>query len=490
MRKTWTYFYVICLAIGLTAGCGPDGFNPSGNVEAEQIFVEADAGNVATVVVVHSSTDVPTSKRYEFTDEVGDDGYYWDKYLPVVDDSLTYDHEALLGPFKQGSEIFIRVIAENEEEGVEIESLVYLFEAGDLGLEMTSELTVYDPDKTQEGYTLAGMASGGKSSTLEVVILNEIGEVIWACTPYGELEGFMSYEGSFKNGLLLFGGSLPQGVRPVAVDLACRIVWEGTFSQPDDMDHGTLHHAMGWKEPTIMGVDGQDGQNTMDWSQPNIITGLALNLDNGVSDVIFEVDASQTNNLVTEEPGDIPVQDVDGFFLDMGPHSDDFFNNAVSYDPVEGDFYYYNHQGDAILQVSEEGDYGWTAGDDGEIELLNDGVWPKKAHGMEYVGDDEILLFDNAGPDHEGNFFTRAVILQFDEDAMTAEIVWEYPPDSPEKDDEMATPCGGDADLLPNGNVLVATGIDADGYPHRIFEVADDEKVWEVILSGENVYGV
>ncbi|MBU0731690.1 aryl-sulfate sulfotransferase [Patescibacteria group bacterium] len=468
--RNWINFYVFCLLL-VTAGCGPDGFNPSGNVDDEQIAVNVEHAEADMVAVLSWTTEEPMSSRVEFTDDMEDGGtYHWKWY--IEDEELTTDHEVKVIGMVPEATYYLRGISEDEEG--RIESAPYFFETPAPPMDIRAELTASDPDQSQDGWWLASVASDTKSSIIRPVIFNEDGEIVWWFDPYDGAEGYMSYETTYQDGLVLYGGSIPQGERPVAVNLAGETVWEGVFSQPTDIiDHGTLHH-------------------TMYWTEEGDIAGLAINFaGNVISDVVFRVDPDATK-LEDGSTEKYPVQDVADYVLDMGPYVDydnGFFNNGVSFS--KDSVYYYHHQGDALVKVNQDNEYVWTAGGTyGEFELINGG-WPQKAHGMEVTEEDTILFFDNGGPDINGEFNTRAVKIQFDENDMTAEIVWQFPEPSSAAKEEMQTPCGGDADQLPNGNVLVATGIDNAGFPHRIFEVTEDhEIVREVTLTGEDIFGV
>ena len=482
MHKCWINFYVFCLLL-VIAGCGPDGFNPSGNVDDELINVEVEAGNVETVAIMTWETAGPAVGWVEFTDEKDGDIYYWQKRVEEQGSGLTTHHEVIVFGMVQGSTYYLRAVSETKEG--RIESVPYKFETGSFPLDIQVILTAHNPELHQKGLVLASLATGGKDSISMAVIFNENGEIIWWFDPYndGPYEnipadeiaiGHMSFEVSHMDGKILFGGSIPEGTRPVAVDLAGRKVWEGVFGQVNALMPGALHH-------------------TMYWTDEGMIVGLALHDSDeyGYSDVLFEVDPA-TTNLLEDSREDVVVQDVASFLLNMGPYvtnSLGFFNNAISFDKETGTWYYNNHQDDSASKINANGNLDWIAGGPTSDFTLNneEEEFPKKSHGLEYIGNDTLLYFDNAGPDMEGDFNTRVVKIQYDENDMTAEIVWQYPePSTAAEKSDMETPCGGDADQLEDGNVLVATGIPREGFLPTIFEVTPDhEIVWEITATGE-----
>jgi Arylsulfotransferase (ASST) len=123
------------------------------------------------------------------------------------------------------------------------------------------------------------------------------------------------------------------------------------------------------------------------------------------------------------------------------------------------------------------------------------------AHDPEFHEDDNtVLMFDNGGygtgatGGSTAMFRSRAVEYTINEDTMTLTLNWEFPGGADVPDawytDNWYTPFWGDADRLPNGNVLVAAGIRSPTVESRVFEVtkADKEVVWEFRFPAD--YGV
>lgn len=118
-------------------------------------------------------------------------------------------------------------------------------------------------------------------------------------------------------------------------------------------------------------------------------------------------------------------------------------------------------------------------------------------HDPEIHDDGTILFFDNGGwsgvVGEVGNphgYHSRAVEYKVDETAKTATLVWEFPGtfnvDSWYKD-SFYLPFWGDADRLPNGNVLITAGVRGTTVRSRIFEVTkqDGKVVWEFQLPAD-----
>lgn len=114
-------------------------------------------------------------------------------------------------------------------------------------------------------------------------------------------------------------------------------------------------------------------------------------------------------------------------------------------------------------------------------------------HDPEIHDDGTILFFDNGGYSgtiEEGNprgYHSRAVEYKIDETAKTATLVWEFPGtfnvDAWYKT-QFYLPFWGDANRLPNGNVLIAAGRRGTTVQSRVFEVTkqDGKVVWEFQL--------
>lgn len=123
------------------------------------------------------------------------------------------------------------------------------------------------------------------------------------------------------------------------------------------------------------------------------------------------------------------------------------------------------------------------------------------AHDPEIHEDDgTILFFDNGGygagavGGDTSMFHSRAVEYKIDESAKTATLDWEFPGTFAVPDawytDKWYTPFWGDADRLPNGNILITGGIRNPSVESRVFEVtkADGKVVWEFRFPPD--YGV
>lgn len=127
-----------------------------------------------------------------------------------------------------------------------------------------------------------------------------------------------------------------------------------------------------------------------------------------------------------------------------------------------------------------------------EYEALNDGtksLWVG-SHNLEYVGNNEFLLFNNAHDHTTDDFVSNTsslMTVRVDEAAQTATVVWEYK--LPYQQEVY-----GDNDRLPSGNFLsvgwpwefsARENIDFD---MEVFEVVErtKERAWEFKVWGES----
>ena len=157
--------------------------------------------------------------------------------------------------------------------------------------------------------------------------------------------------------------------------------------------------------------------------------------------------------------------------------------NAVEYEAEQGRILVSARHHSAIYAISwPEGELLWRLGPGGDFALdgtAND--WFYNQHSPQRQADGTLLLYDNGNERPNGQQYSRAVMLEIDESAMTAQVVWEHVIDP-------GTPVQGDADRLPNGNVLAcAGGVLNSGNPVRIIEATTDagsDPVWELSLPG------
>jgi hypothetical protein len=106
----------------------------------------------------------------------------------------------------------------------------------------------------------------------------------------------------------------------------------------------------------------------------------------------------------------------------------------------------------------EAGERVWSLGPGQDFQLLySDGTpapaseWFFGQHAPKVQGD-RLLVYDN-GVGRPREAYSRVVELRLDEAARTATLLWSY------REDGWYTPIWGDADWLPDGDVLVVRAV-------------------------------
>lgn len=110
--------------------------------------------------------------------------------------------------------------------------------------------------------------------------------------------------------------------------------------------------------------------------------------------------------------------------------------------------------------VSVAPDFGsleWSLGGPASSFTVADGAMDAGQHTAVELSTDRVLLFDNGLDRPDSTRFSRAIELRLDQQAATAEVVWEYRP-SP----DIFAPIVSSARRLANGNTVVAFGTAAN----------------------------
>ncbi|MBQ3368922.1 aryl-sulfate sulfotransferase [bacterium] len=128
----------------------------------------------------------------------------------------------------------------------------------------------------------------------------------------------------------------------------------------------------------------------------------------------------------------------------------------------------------------------WKFGKDADFTMLSEHPypWPTNTHDPKFMDASRkrLLFYDNGMKDR---FYSRIIEYEIDEDAMTAEITFEY--DGFVSGHPWFADIGsGDADYLENGNFLVTKGNVDESQNSSIFEVTRDGRVvWEIYTYQE-----
>jgi len=407
--------------------------------------------------VARWTTDEPATSWVHFGE--GDDPTH-----RIGDDATTTDHEVVVVGMHANTRYQLFAVSETEAEE-QIVSEPMEFETGALPDErMVGEVDLLDEARVEEGWTLTNLADGIFTPTL-VLMLDLEGQPVWF-HQHGEVEGRADIEASWGDGGRVLIGPGVADATPIAeVDLLGRVVWEGP-EQPDlgsgtsflDLiADGVMHH-------TLSRLD-EGGYITVVFDYREDVVGDEIWVLDGDGELAWSWNAFDHLEVDPDTLG----------LLSEWTHL-----NSFDEDPQRDVLYANSWNLDRVFQIDRDsGDILWEFGPGGDFAADLDAEYPwfEGAHSVEYLGDDRLLLYDNGA---HGRGFSRLVEYVLDTDAMSADLVWQYPDGAVE--DEWYNYSWGDVDPLPNGNRLMVAGNAPQGYDHsRIAEVTPDgELVWQL----------
>jgi arylsulfate sulfotransferase len=183
-------------------------------------------------------------------------------------------------------------------------------------------------------------------------------------------------------------------------------------------------------------------------------------------------------------------------------------SNCILYSPDDGDLILSMRDQNWIIKIDYDNGQGsgnivWTLGDGGDFTLTNGTAidWFYAQHYPLILtpnssGTFQMAVWDNGNDrivDSSGDLcgtagqiacYSRPVILQIDETAKTATIVWQ---------DVLSlfTPWGGSIESLTNGDVEFDANAYGSGYGATVFEVTQQptpQPVWQLQINGQDAY--
>jgi len=400
---------------------------------------------------VHWTTSEPTHPRVEFGPG-GDLRWF-------VEGAQGTDHEVLVIGMRPETSYTLQAVSV-AAGGVESRSDQLTYETGSVPFgDLVTEVAEYDETLAEPGWTLTNVAVKGVNYPVTAAMFDMDGEPVWYWRQ-SDRDGRNDVEVSLVDGedsahpRVLVGAGVAPDAPAVEVNLAGEVVWEGPVQVGDAqlVTIGAMHHSftrLSSGDYLALYYDGKDAD---------------------LFDVIQQFDA-ELNSTWTWSAENLPVS--------IYP-----WGNAVLAD-LEENVAYYNGRMNSTLHKIDRADGAvlWRLGEGGDFDPDPDAEhpWFHEAHAPELQPNGNILLYDNGGTARD---FSRVLELAIDEEAMTAEIAWEYPGGL--ADDPWSTLAMGDADRLANGNTLVTAGsLIAGDSPSRVFEVTPDGTMaWELWMSG------
>ena len=175
-------------------------------------------------------------------------------------------------------------------------------------------------------------------------------------------------------------------------------------------------------------------------------------------------------------------------------------SNALVYEP-DGSLLLSSRHQSWILKIdyangAGAGDILWRLGPGGDFTLssTDPAQWFYNQHFPILLStsgsSQQLALYDNGDtrPDNSGqscttDCYSRAVIMNIDESALTAQISWQYSP-------EWYSFWGGSIVSLPNGNVEFDSTAPSGAYSHvlEVTNASSAQKVWEMDVSNTAFY--
>jgi len=346
------------------------------------------------------------------------------------------------------------------------------------------EVIVHRPELVQTGLTIFGPSprndtQGYLAGSLFVGV-DDLGDIVWFYRDPEGVRNDLSVSILHDNNLLLL---VEDGMRVISMD--------GTLI--DSIEHGSplnnrFHHeAIMTEDGKFMSLVGLDSREVeVPWSSEPILA---------FGDEIVELDSeglstwswSTFDHLDTSRfPTNLSLSKKPGGY--EWTHA-----NAILLSDSDGSLLLSLRNQNWIVKIDRStSDVLWKLGPQGDFTLLGESPphgphWFYSQHAPEILPDGSILLYDNGtdAPVNQEDRRSRAVIYGLDQESLVAEQIWEYPT-------EYFTPFLGDADRLPNGNILVcAGGQDFNKIPAQIVEVTmtkTPEKIWELKTTDSMIY--
>jgi hypothetical protein len=437
---------------GTTSGAG----GTSSGLALTELGIEPNP-NMTISCFVSWRTDEPASSEVDF----GEDDFAF----RIRDDALVTDHRVLVIGMHAETTYRIRAVSDRGELNASAEGS---FTTGALPADIPlPELTASDPVPSDLGWTLTNVEPGGRTEPPRIVMYDERGLPVWYFIDGTHADTRGDISTAFVDNHVLIGPAPGEPAREV--DLSGEVVWSGP-------------RQVGKQDQTHF-VQKTLGGNYL----------LNFELDKAVANATTSID----DQLLEELTPDLDVvwswhllDHVDA----AGTREELCHGNALSLDEA-ANVAYYNCRYLGLFKLDRaSGEVVWRLGGTFDTTSLGPGDFTfdppesqfSDVHDPELAPDHTLLVYDNGGYHNlaSGEYHSRVVEYRLDEEARTATRTFEFPGDF-EVDDwyrnDWYTPIWGDADRLPNGNILVTAGMRSATLSTRIFELTrTGEVVWQL----------
>jgi hypothetical protein len=313
-------------------------------------------------------------------------------------------------------------------------------------------IDLYDASRAFDGWTLYNIATSFTTPAFSVMV-DMAGEPVWYY--HAGNGGRSDLVPKLVDGeRVLIGPGVPSGARPLVVDLAGRVLWEGP-TQDLGFTDGGMHHVF---------EELENGDY--------LLVEYTANLNGDMGDTLLQYD--QDAELVWEW----------STFDHLDDHPAWVHTNSVFLNEPAGLIYTNSYQMGMTFEIDKaSGEVLWSFGEGGDFSPDPYAIepYPNHAHAFQILEGGNMLIYDN-GDEERG--YSRVVEFSLDEDSMSSEIVWQYP--GTLAYDPWWCAAWGDVQRLPNGNTLINAGAGTNTPEEtvsRIFEVTPEgDTVWRAWL--------
>ncbi len=347
--------------------------------------------------------------------------------------------------------------------GHEARSDILSFESGAMPPDLP-ELSVLlrgDPDA---GYVMMSFPNAGVDTTFYALIVDNDAQVVWY---RGFEDPVVDFQRRDTGGYSLFASENEEPRRFLLLDVLGNVVGErqageGYETGPHEYRERDDGHALFAIEHREMDLSALGGLSDA------LVRGTHVEFHRPGEEVLrwdpFE------HMLVSDAAGDIPLG---------GASVNPWHGNALDIGEA-GDIYVSFRNSDTVLKIDpNSGDVLWRLGGErGQFTFLGDPLDGfSHQHCIRELPGGNLLLFDN-GNLHQTQA-SRAVEYRVDEEAETAELVWEY-----RHDPSVYGFAMGSVQRLSSGHTLINYGTG-----QRIVEVDEHgQPCWELAITAEGVF--
>ncbi len=319
-------------------------------------------------------------------------------------------------------------------------------------------INVRKANRMQPGFTLFNLVDSTEEQPVIVAMIDEMGRFRWYHKIQSERPGSDNDVRVVPQGVLV--GGTWSGIDARIVDWSGQLVWSDSF---------IMHHDISLVEPgKLMFLSGREGCTGAAWDAADYYWSGSLHIWD------MEQQAVTWSWILCDQY--TPPEIVDDW-----AHL-----NAIVPFPNENALLISSRDQHSLFKIDMDTELlEWQIGRNGDFNLTS-GEWFTRQHAPEFSADNRVLVYDNGNRiEPYKRAYTRVVEIEFDDQTMTSQVVWEY-----RHDPDLYCDVWGDVDKLSNGDILVTFG--REYQPSYLVEVTHDaakEVVWEAVLpEGWGVY--